>query len=65
MGPKHVVLIAKANVNEEINSCIIDGKLDRKKVEYSNATGCLNTRLHYEFLLHGSSYKSVILNKLL
>jgi hypothetical protein len=27
LGPKHVVLIAKANVNEEINSYIIDGKL--------------------------------------
>jgi hypothetical protein len=27
LGPKHVVLIAKANVNGEINSCIIDGKL--------------------------------------
>jgi hypothetical protein len=24
LGPKHVVLIAKSNVNEEINSCIID-----------------------------------------
>jgi hypothetical protein len=38
------VLIAKANVNGEINSCIIDGKLYINKVEYSNATGCLNTR---------------------
>jgi hypothetical protein len=37
------VLIAKANVNEEINSCIIDGKLYVNKVEYSNATRCLNT----------------------
>jgi hypothetical protein len=27
LGPKHVVLEAKANVNEEINSCIIDGNL--------------------------------------
>jgi hypothetical protein len=27
MGPKHFMLIAKAAVNEEINSCIIDRKL--------------------------------------
>jgi hypothetical protein len=39
------VLIVKANVNEEINSYIIDGKLYVNKVEYNNATGCLNTRL--------------------
>jgi hypothetical protein len=39
------VLIAKANVNEEINNCIIDGKLYINKVEYSNATGCLKARL--------------------
>jgi hypothetical protein len=45
LGPKHVVLIAKANVIEEINSYIIGGKLCVSKVEYSNATGCLNTRI--------------------
>jgi hypothetical protein len=39
------VLIAKTNVNEEINNCIIDGKVYVNKVEYSNTTGCLNTRL--------------------
>jgi hypothetical protein len=39
------MLIAKANVNEEINRLIIDGKLYVNKAEYSNATGCLNTRL--------------------
>jgi hypothetical protein len=33
LGPKHVVLIVKANVNDEINSCIIDGKLYVNKVE--------------------------------
>jgi hypothetical protein len=43
--PKHV-LMGKANVNEEINSCIIDGKLYVTKVEYSNATGCLNTKFY-------------------
>jgi hypothetical protein len=32
LGPKHVVLIAKANVNAEINSCIIDGKLYKNKL---------------------------------
>jgi hypothetical protein len=37
LGPKHVVSIAKTNVNGEINSCSIDGKL-YKQVEYSNAT---------------------------
>jgi hypothetical protein len=31
-------------VNEEINICIINGKLYVNKTEYSNATGCLNTR---------------------
>jgi hypothetical protein len=45
LGPKHVVLIAKTNVNEETNSCITDGKLYVNKIEYSNAIGCLNTRL--------------------
>jgi hypothetical protein len=44
LGPKHIVLIAKTNMNEEINSCIIDGKLYVNKVECSKATGCLNTR---------------------
>jgi hypothetical protein len=44
LGPKHV-LILKGNVNEEINGCIIDGKLCVNKVEYSNAKGCSNTRL--------------------
>jgi hypothetical protein len=43
LWPKHVVLIAKANVNEYINSCVIDGKLYANKIECSNATGCLNT----------------------
>jgi hypothetical protein len=38
---KHVVLIAKVNMNEEVNTCIIDGN----KVDCSNETGCLNTRL--------------------
>jgi hypothetical protein len=33
-GPKHIVLRVKANVNEEINSCIIDRKLYVNKVEY-------------------------------
>jgi hypothetical protein len=44
LWPKHVVLIAKTNVKEEINSCISDGKLYVNKVEYSSATRCLNTR---------------------
>jgi hypothetical protein len=39
------VSVAKASVKKEINSCIIDGKLYVNKVEYSNATGSLNTRL--------------------
>jgi hypothetical protein len=39
------VLIAKASVNEEINSCIIDGKLYINKVEYSNATKKTDVRL--------------------
>jgi hypothetical protein len=29
---KHVVLIAKTNLNGEINSCIIDGKLYKNKL---------------------------------
>jgi hypothetical protein len=33
LGPKHV-LIAKTNVNDEINSGIIDGKLYVNKVEF-------------------------------
>jgi hypothetical protein len=45
MGPKHVVLIMKENVTEEINSCIIEGKLYVNKVKYSNATGSSYTRL--------------------
>jgi hypothetical protein len=39
-------------MKEEINSCVIDGKLYEyvNKVEYtySNATGCLNTRMYTE-----------------
>jgi hypothetical protein len=31
-GPKHVVLIAKINLNGEINSCIVDGKLYNNKL---------------------------------
>jgi hypothetical protein len=45
LGPKHVVLIAKVNVNGEINICTTDGKLYVNKVEHSTATECLNTRL--------------------
>jgi hypothetical protein len=45
LGLKHIVLIAKAKVKEKINSCIIDGKLYVTIVEYSTATGCLNTSM--------------------
>jgi hypothetical protein len=31
-GPKHVMLIAKINLNGEINSCITDGKLYKNKL---------------------------------
>jgi hypothetical protein len=34
LGPKHVVLIAKANVNEEVSGSIIDGKLYVNRVEF-------------------------------
>jgi hypothetical protein len=32
LGPKHVVLIAKINLNEGINSCIIDRKFYKNKL---------------------------------
>jgi hypothetical protein len=36
------VLIAKANVNGEINSCIIDGKLYKNKLEKNKTIFLLN-----------------------
>jgi hypothetical protein len=35
------VIIAKANVNEELNSCIIDGKLYVNKVDYCDFCVCV------------------------
>jgi hypothetical protein len=32
LGPKRIVLIAKAKLKEKINSCIIDGKILCKKL---------------------------------
>jgi hypothetical protein len=41
LGLKHVVLVVKANVNEEINSCINGGKL------YINKVGWISSKLMY------------------